>query len=183
MAGFTRWVLTGLMAVQLFYVGMAWTGQINGRVFCDVCADGSMGPEDYFLEGAEVAVLCLTKSGEVLNYQAFTNSKGTFTVAETMPESNRWQMCLARQISSIHQYCNILGDTVSARKFSYSLSSGRSYTVRPFSYQPVKTPMYCQWMSGTSVVALMSLMYLQSGWSIYFTTYSRAIVAIKDSWQ
>jgi len=144
MAGFARCVLMGLIAVQLFYVGMAWTGQINGRVYCDVCADGSMGPEDYFLEGAEVAVLCLTKSGEVLNYQAFTNSKGTFTVAETMPESNRWEMCLARQISSIHQYCNMPGDTVSATKFSYSLSSGRSYMVRPFSYQPVKTPMYCR---------------------------------------
>ncbi|GFP87609.1 hypothetical protein PHJA_000904600 [Phtheirospermum japonicum] len=32
---------------------------------------------------AEVAVLCITKSGEVLNYQAFTNSKGVYEVVET----------------------------------------------------------------------------------------------------
>eukprot|EP01018_Ginkgo_biloba_P034657 Gb_00915 [translate_table: standard] len=183
MTGFQRRMLMGLMVMQCCYAAIAWTGEINGRVFCDVCADGSMGPEDHFLEGlwneyiyftvkpclfccdlpvldhfkelgygyclpialqvaqlmgnlfieemflykifvniecmksrkinpmhllnvyvhimqwreigdfwsrgAEVAVLCMTKSGEVLNYQAFTNSKGIFTVAETMPESNR----------------------------------------------------------------------------------------------
>ncbi|EMS67184.1 hypothetical protein TRIUR3_18697 [Triticum urartu] len=40
-------------------------------------------------KGAEVAVLCITKSGEVINYQAFTNSEGVYSVAETMPESDR----------------------------------------------------------------------------------------------
>ncbi|CAH1449791.1 unnamed protein product [Lactuca virosa] len=88
----------------------AWTGEIHGRVVCDVCADGSVGPEDHVLEGAEVAVLCITKSGEVLNYQAFTNSKGIYTVAETMPESERWDACLARPISSFHEHCTHLGD-------------------------------------------------------------------------
>uniref|UniRef100_A0A0D6RAR5 Pollen Ole e 1 allergen and extensin family protein n=1 Tax=Araucaria cunninghamii TaxID=56994 RepID=A0A0D6RAR5_ARACU len=145
MAGFNIWCWIFVCLTVLSYarLGMAWTGEINGRVFCDVCADGSVGPEDHFLEGAEVAVLCMTISGEVLNYQAFTNSKGIFTVAETMSESNRWDMCLARAIGSIHQDCNILGNANSATKFSYTLSSGHSYTVRPFSYQPVKTPMYC----------------------------------------
>lgn len=143
MAGFIWWIIFGFLVLQNAFVGMAWTGEIHGRVFCDVCGDGSMGPEDDFLEGAEVAVLCMTISGEVLNYQAFTNSRGIFTVAETMSESNRWDMCLARPISSIHQDCNVPGINNSATKFSYTLSSGHSYTVRSFSYQPFKTPMYC----------------------------------------
>lgn len=29
----------------------AWTGEIRGRVVCDVCADSSIGPEDHVLEG------------------------------------------------------------------------------------------------------------------------------------
>lgn len=29
----------------------AWTGEIRGRVVCDVCGDSSIGPEDHFLEG------------------------------------------------------------------------------------------------------------------------------------
>lgn len=29
----------------------AWTGEIRGRVACDVCGDSSIGPEDHFLEG------------------------------------------------------------------------------------------------------------------------------------
>lgn len=29
----------------------AWTGEIHGRVFCDVCGDSSIGPEDHPLEG------------------------------------------------------------------------------------------------------------------------------------
>uniref|UniRef100_A0A2P2L9L8 Pollen Ole e 1 allergen and extensin family protein n=1 Tax=Rhizophora mucronata TaxID=61149 RepID=A0A2P2L9L8_RHIMU len=73
----------------------AWTGEIHGRVVCDVCGDSSIGPEDHVLEGAEVAVLCITTSGEVLNYQAFTNAKGVYTVAETMAQSDRWAACLA----------------------------------------------------------------------------------------
>ncbi|CDY17281.1 BnaA10g09150D [Brassica napus] len=28
----------------------AWTGEIRGRVVCDVCADSSIGPEDHVLE-------------------------------------------------------------------------------------------------------------------------------------
>ncbi|KAL6317296.1 hypothetical protein AAG906_030049 [Vitis piasezkii] len=42
------------------------------------------------LEGAEVAVLCITKSEEVLNHQAFTDAKGIYRLAGTMPESDRW---------------------------------------------------------------------------------------------
>ncbi|KAL8205645.1 hypothetical protein R6Q57_009196 [Mikania cordata] len=120
-----------------------WTGEIHGRVVCDVCADGSVGPEDHVLEGAEVAVLCLTKSGEVLNYQAFTNSRGIYTVAETMPESERWDACLARPISSFHERCTHLGDGFSGVKFSYNHVSGYSHTVKPFVYRPVNSPIYC----------------------------------------
>ncbi|KAL7591287.1 uncharacterized protein LOC111877291 [Lactuca sativa] len=121
----------------------AWTGEIHGRVVCDVCADGSVGPEDHVLEGAEVAVLCITKSGEVLNYQAFTNSKGIYTVAETMPESERWDACLARPISSFHEHCTHLGDGFSGVKFGYNHVSGYSHAVRPFVYRHASIPMYC----------------------------------------
>ncbi|XP_040990171.1 uncharacterized protein LOC121237491 [Juglans microcarpa x Juglans regia] len=121
----------------------AWTGEIHGRVVCDVCSDSSIGPEDHVLEGAEVAVLCITKSGEVLNYQAFTNAKGIYTVAETMPESDRWDACLARPISSFHEHCTHLGDGSSGIKFSYNHLSGYSHTVRTFVYRPATVPTYC----------------------------------------
>ena len=62
------------------------------------------------LIGAEVAVLCITKSGEVINYQAFTNSKGIYSIAEMMPESDRWESCLARPISSFHHHCTRRGE-------------------------------------------------------------------------
>ncbi|KAF3626980.1 hypothetical protein P3S67_011993 [Capsicum chacoense] len=120
-----------------------WTGEIHGRVVCDVCGDSSVGPEDHVLQGAEVAVLCITKSGEVLNYQAFTNSKGIYRVAETMPESDRWDACLARPISSFHEHCTRLGDNNSGVKFSYKHPSGYSHTVRPFVYRPTNVPTYC----------------------------------------
>ncbi|CAK9150258.1 unnamed protein product [Ilex paraguariensis] len=132
-----------LSAIFFLYSASAWTGEILGRVVCDVCGDSSIGPEDHVLEGAEVAVLCITKSGEVLNYQAFTNSKGIYTVAETMPESDRWDACLARPISSFHEHCTHLGDGSSGIKFSYKHPSGYSYAVRPFVYRPANIPMYC----------------------------------------
>ncbi|PIA43498.1 hypothetical protein AQUCO_01900117v1 [Aquilegia coerulea] len=120
-----------------------WTGEIHGRVVCDVCGDSTIGPEDHVLEGAEVAILCITKSGEVLNYQAFTNSKGIYTVAETMPESERWDVCLARPISSYHNECTHHGDANVGVKFTYKLPSGYSHTIRPFLYHPTNVPMYC----------------------------------------
>ncbi|CAL5405614.1 unnamed protein product [Camellia sinensis] len=112
---------TILMMMMMMICGVrAWTGEINGRVVCDLCGDSSIGPEDHVLQGAEVAVLCITKSGEVLNYQAFTNSKGVYTVAETMPESDRWDACLARPISSFHEHCTSLGEGSSGVKFGYN---------------------------------------------------------------
>ena len=30
---------------------IAWTGEIRGRIVCDVCGDSSIGPEDHVLEG------------------------------------------------------------------------------------------------------------------------------------
>ncbi|KAL9444425.1 hypothetical protein AB3S75_017586 [Citrus x aurantiifolia] len=121
----------------------AWTGEIHGRVVCDVCGDSSIGPEDHVLEGAEVAVLCITKSGEVLNYQAFTNAKGMYTVAETMPESDRWDACLARPISSFHDHCSHLGEGSAGVKFTYNHPSGYFHTVRPFVYRHASVPTYC----------------------------------------
>ncbi|XP_047075538.1 uncharacterized protein LOC124685250 [Lolium rigidum] len=121
----------------------AWTGEIRGRVVCDVCADSAIGPEDHILEGAEVAVLCITKSGEVINYQAFTNSKGIYSIAETMPESDRWESCLARPISSFHQHCTRRGDAHSGVKFTYNKQSGNSHNVKTFLYKPVNVPLYC----------------------------------------
>ncbi|KAG2299379.1 hypothetical protein Bca4012_010952 [Brassica carinata] len=121
----------------------AWTGEIRGRVVCDVCADSSIGPEDHVLEGAEVAVLCITKSGEVVNYQAFTNTKGVYTVAETMPESERWDACLARPISSFHTSCNHLNQANNGIKFSYNRPSGYFHAVKPFVYRHQYAPSYC----------------------------------------
>ncbi|CAH9092763.1 unnamed protein product [Cuscuta epithymum] len=122
----------------------AWTGAIYGRVVCDVCRDSSIGPEDHVLEGAEVAVLCLTKTGEVVNYQAFTDSNGIYRVAESMPESDRWDTCLARPISSFHDHCTHLREgTSSGIKFRYNHRSGYSHTLRPFVYRPASLPTYC----------------------------------------
>lgn len=109
---------------------------------CDVIVNKAIGFL-LFDAGAEVAVLCITKSGEVLNYQAFTNSKGIYTVAETMPESDRWDACLARPISSFHEHCTQLGVATSGVKFSYSHPSGYSHSVRPFVYRPTSIPLYC----------------------------------------
>ncbi|KAL6877574.1 hypothetical protein ACP4OV_012789 [Aristida adscensionis] len=92
---------------------------------------------------AEVAVLCITKSGEVINYQAFTDSKGMYTVAATMSESDRWESCLARPISSFHQQCTRRGDSHSGVKFTYNKSSGNKHIVKTFLYKPVNAPMYC----------------------------------------
>lgn len=93
--------------------------------------------------GAEVAVLCITKSGEVLNYQAFTNAKGIYTVAETMPESDRWDACLARPISSFHEHCTHLGGGSAGVKFTYNHPSGYFHTVKPFVYRHGSAPTYC----------------------------------------
>lgn len=111
-----------------------------------ICWDGTYYGCGCFWAGAEVAVLCITTSGEVLNYQAFTNSKGIYTVAETMPESDRWDACLARPISSFHEHCTHLGGSSSGVKFTYSRPSGYFHTVRPFVYQPTNVPTYCLWM-------------------------------------
>lgn len=93
--------------------------------------------------GAEVAVLCITKAGEVVNYQAFTDSKGIYTVAETMSESERWDACLVRPISSFHERCNHLRDGSSGVKFTYKRRSGHAYTLKPFVYRFANAPMYC----------------------------------------
>nr|XP_009390736.2 PREDICTED: uncharacterized protein LOC103977056 [Musa acuminata subsp. malaccensis] len=138
-----RAVVVVVMALLLCGASEAWTGEIRGRVVCDLCGDSSVGPEDHVLQGAEVAVLCITKSGEVFNYQAFTNSKGIYKVAETMPESDRWVSCLARPLSSFHEHCTRRGDAHSGIKFSYNLPSGHSHTVKPFLYKPAAAPMYC----------------------------------------
>ncbi|KAF6162884.1 hypothetical protein GIB67_021033 [Kingdonia uniflora] len=138
-----------MMAMVIFLLSIflngakAWTGEIHGRVVCDVCGDSSIGPEDHVLQGAEVAVLCITKSGDVLNYQAFTDAKGIYTVGETMPESDCWDMCVARPIRSFHEHCTHHGNANAGVKFSYNLPSGYSHAVRPFLYQPTKVPMYC----------------------------------------
>ncbi|XP_016464266.2 uncharacterized protein LOC107787212 [Nicotiana tabacum] len=139
-----RKILTLLYTAMILTHGVrAWTGEIHGRVVCDVCADSSIGPEDHVLEGAEVAVLCITKSGEVLNYQAFTNSRGIYRVAETMPESDRWDACLARSINSFREHCKHILDGKSGVKFSYNHPSGHSHTVRPFVYSPASVPTFC----------------------------------------
>ncbi|WOK97276.1 hypothetical protein Cni_G05984 [Canna indica] len=132
-----------VVALLLCGAADAWTGEIRGRVACDVCGDSSVGPEDHALQGAEVAVLCITKTGEVFNYQAFTDSKGIYSVAETMPESDRWVSCLARPIKSFHPHCTRRRDARSRIKFAYNLPSGYFHTVKPFLYKPASAPIYC----------------------------------------
>ncbi|PNX91098.1 hypothetical protein L195_g047227, partial [Trifolium pratense] len=40
-----------VLLMMLFALGAsAWTGEIHGRVVCDVCGDSSLGPEDHVLE-------------------------------------------------------------------------------------------------------------------------------------
>jgi hypothetical protein len=36
----------------------AWTGEIRGRVVCDVCGDAAIGPEDHALEGQSAPCTC-----------------------------------------------------------------------------------------------------------------------------
>lgn len=44
-------VALALLLLLLACVAEAWTGEIRGRVVCDVCGDSSIGPEDHALEG------------------------------------------------------------------------------------------------------------------------------------
>ena len=51
-----RWqlLLLGLALAVLLATAPAaeaWTGEICGRVVCDVCGDAAIGPEDHALEG------------------------------------------------------------------------------------------------------------------------------------
>ncbi|QCE04333.1 hypothetical protein DEO72_LG8g2369 [Vigna unguiculata] len=91
----------------------------------------------------KVIVLCITKFGEVLNYQAFTDAKGIYTVAEKMSESDRWDAFLARTINSFHEQCTQLGEGSLGVKFSYNHPSGYSHNVRTLVYRPTNVPTYC----------------------------------------
>ena len=45
-------VLSLFVFITMFFPFVrAWTGEIHGRVVCDVCGDSSIGPEDHVLEG------------------------------------------------------------------------------------------------------------------------------------
>jgi len=53
----------------LFVVGVrAWTGEIHGRVVCDVCGDSSLGPEDHVVEGFP---LTLSSIGVLFQFLSF----------------------------------------------------------------------------------------------------------------
>jgi hypothetical protein len=54
--------MAGLILLLSVFCGsaQAWTGEIRGRVVCDVCADSSVGPEDHALEGSPASLLDLT---------------------------------------------------------------------------------------------------------------------------
>lgn len=46
-----------LILLLFFALGAsAWTGEIHGRVVCDVCGDSSLGPEDHILEGLSLSL-------------------------------------------------------------------------------------------------------------------------------
>lgn len=48
----------GLILLLLLFASdvSAWTGEIHGRVVCDVCGDSSLGPEDHVLEGFSLSL-------------------------------------------------------------------------------------------------------------------------------
>ena len=47
-------VLTLFVMMTMFFSRVrVWTGEIHGRVVCDVCGDSSIGPKDHILEDAE----------------------------------------------------------------------------------------------------------------------------------
>ena len=56
----SRWVMN-LPIFLLFaaYPAVAWTGRIRGSIFCDVCGDSDIGPEDHALQGCFFHVCCL----------------------------------------------------------------------------------------------------------------------------
>jgi len=50
------------LILLLFVLGVsAWTGEIHGRVVCDVCGDSSLGPEDHVLEGFPLTLHLFTR--------------------------------------------------------------------------------------------------------------------------
>ena len=53
-----RKLVAGLFLLSAIFVSgvKAWTGEIHGRVVCDVCGDSSIGPEDHVLEGPSLAL-------------------------------------------------------------------------------------------------------------------------------
>lgn len=44
-------MVIGVLLFLLLSCVEAWTGEIHGRVVCDVCGDSYIGPEDHVLEG------------------------------------------------------------------------------------------------------------------------------------
>lgn len=51
----------GFLLTIIFFASNveAWTGEIHGRVVCDVCGDSSIGPEDHVLEGHYLSLFYL----------------------------------------------------------------------------------------------------------------------------
>ena len=47
-------MVMGFLLLAVFFISdvRGWTGEIHGRVVCDVCGDSSIGPEDHVLEGS-----------------------------------------------------------------------------------------------------------------------------------
>lgn len=57
-----RWPLLLQLVIALgilLSAAEAWTGEIRGRVVCDVCGDAAIGPEDHALEGQSAPYTCL----------------------------------------------------------------------------------------------------------------------------
>ena len=54
----TKNLVLGFVVLAVFLISgvKSWTGEIHGRVVCDVCADSSIGPEDHVLEGSSLSL-------------------------------------------------------------------------------------------------------------------------------
>ncbi|TQD90557.1 hypothetical protein C1H46_023903 [Malus baccata] len=66
-------VAVGFVIFTVLISGVgAWTGEIHGRVVCDVCGDSAVGPEDHVLE--ELSSI----DQQAYQHTAFENSRSMY---------------------------------------------------------------------------------------------------------
>lgn len=78
-AALPRWLplllQLGVALGILLAAAEAWTGEIRGRVVCDVCGDAAIGPEDHALEGQSTSYTSLLSPVQI--YRALSAPCGS----------------------------------------------------------------------------------------------------------